>query len=588
MHLKLSVATALVAGLVTAGGVIPAAAPALASARAASAAGGGAANTPFCQHLGKLYQASAAAQMICHGIQPTGPAARRSAAAGGPAASPSVSQNVNAASLAEDVSPSGARAYGQSETSVAAAGQYVVESWNDSTGFFSPCPSAGSKEELTGFSFSANGGKSFTDLGGLPNGNCANKLYEGDPSVTAYQVAGRTHFYITSLYNSPDGLGLSYLAMAACTAAGSGSSAKLACGQPRRVAVSTTCVSIKGLGKVCDFLDKDYAAIDPARGRLYVSFTNFPVTGSSVSNVELAVCDLGTSSGGTGAAGGTPSVPVCENGQAKAASAPYFTVARGNSSGCELEGAYPAVDPATGAVYVGFESNWFTNLFGGPCGTEPTTEVMTKVPLSCLPLAATSPCTGPAVRTSVRITSMDGAFIPGYDRFPGNDFPRLAVSGPAGTVSMVWNDARTHALGDILLQSFGLSSLARVQKAPVALDTQQGGVNFLPALRTATAGGRLDVTWYARKSPTTADTSVLGALGISPRQTATPSSNIRITDVMSNWDNVSSDITPNFGDYTDNSLVATGKAPYVGSTLFVAWSDGRLGLPQPFEAHVPG
>jgi hypothetical protein len=62
----------------------------------------------------------------------------------------------------------------------------------------------------------------------------------------------------------------------------------------------------------------------------------------------------------------------------------------------------------------------------------------------------------------------------------------------------------------------------------------------------------------------------------------------RITSVASNWDNSTSDITPNFGDYTDNNIVTTGTWPYVGSTLYVAWSDGRLGVPQPFEAHLPG
>jgi hypothetical protein len=39
---------------------------------------------------------------------------------------------------------------------------------------------------------------------------------------------------------------------------------------------------------------------------------------------------------------------------------------------------------------------------------------------------------------------------------------------------------------------------------------------------------------------------------------------------------VSSDIIPNFGDYTDNFAV--------GSHDYVAWSDGRLGVPQPFMA----
>ena len=49
-----------------------------------------------------------------------------------------------------------------------------------------------------------------------------------------------------------------------------------------------------------------------------------------------------------------------------------------------------------------------------------------------------------------------------------------------------------------------------------------------------------------------------------------------------------SDIAPALGDYTDNVLVTTGAAPWVGTTLYVAWSDGRLGLPQPFEAHLAG
>jgi hypothetical protein len=76
--------------------------------------------------------------------------------------------------------------------------------------------------------------------------------------------------------------------------------------------------------------------------------------------------------------------------------------------------------------------------------------------------------------------------------------------------------------------------------------------------------------------------------GVSPRTTATPGSHSTITSVTSDWNSDSSDISPNFGDYTDNVLVATGTAPYVGSTLYVAWSDGRLGLPQPFEAHLTG
>jgi hypothetical protein len=49
--------------------------------------------------------------------------------------------------------------------------------------------------------------------------------------------------------------------------------------------------------------------------------------------------------------------------------------------------------------------------------------------------------------------------------------------------------------------------------------------------------------------------------------------------VSTDWLATSSVIIPNFGDYTDN---------YVSSSdiLYVAWSDGRTGVPQPEEAHL--
>jgi hypothetical protein len=49
---------------------------------------------------------------------------------------------------------------------------------------------------------------------------------------------------------------------------------------------------------------------------------------------------------------------------------------------------------------------------------------------------------------------------------------------------------------------------------------------------------------------------------------------------------VSSDITPNFGDYTDIYVNAKiGTPTNTGLRVYPAWSDGRLGDPQPFNAH---
>jgi hypothetical protein len=554
------------------------------------------AGNPFCKYLGTRYQASAGARMFCFGPQrQAGQQPKPAAVSEGPGA-PS---NVDAASFAEDVSPAGVQADGQSETSIAAAGPYVAEEWNDSTGFFSSCPAPMSKEELSGVGFSANGGRSFTDLGGLPNAQCTKDVYEGDPSVAAYRVGGSTYFYFSSLFDSPRFGDLSKVALDACKVVGTGARATLSCGQPITIGRSTECrkfrIGRRRTSRFCSFVDKDFVTVDPARGRLYVTYTDFLFTGGS--QVEAGVCDLGNATGGPGPAGGTPAAPVCERGTPLAPAGgnllkgkPYFVVAKSDPSRCENEGSYPAVDPATGALYAAYEYNWGTNTFA-PCDgpATPTADVMTSTPLSCLPLAAVATCSGPAQRVSQPVNSLTATPVLGYNRFSSNDFPRLAVSDRYGTVSMVWNDTRYHPLGDILLESFDLGSLRPIQAVPVVLDRPaSGGLHMFPAIRTANKAGLLDVAWYSRASATTANTNVDAVLGVNPRTTTTPRSNVRITTVASNWLDATSTIVPNFGDYIDAALSTTGTPPYVGGTLYIAWSDGRFSIPQPFEAHLPG
>ena len=524
-------------------------------------------NHPVCAANGKSIELSQGGQMFCN--PPKSPSIASTSSS---SSNPSFGSNVDAASPKEDVTPSGVQVHGQSETSVAASGPYVVEAWNDGTGFFAPCGSPMNKEELTGFGFSTDGGKTFTDLGGLPNANCATSLYEGDPSVGVYTVGGSTYFYISSIFipfNVPENA----LGMTACKVMGSGATATLSCSQPIVVAISSDCVTEFGF-TFCSFLDKDFLAVDPVHGRLYVSYTEFGVTANFGGEIELAACDLSS-----------PASPTCHNGSngsitgTGAPAAPYFVVAPGDVNGCENEGAYPAVDPATGAVYVGYEHDWFSGIFN--CGGETTQNVMNSVPFSCLALGATSPCSGPAATQAINITSLEAAMIPGYNRFPMNDFPRLAVSDPAGTVSMVWNDARQHGTGDIFLQSFNLGSLSLAQSLPVRINSRNdtGGWLFLPAVRNADGQGNLDVSFYSRSSANTALTNVNASLKVDPRTTITPTRNdTTVTTGPSDWTAVSSIITPNFGDYTDNY--------FVGTTLYVAWSDGRLGFPNPFEDRV--
>jgi len=542
--------------------------PQVAHAAAAQATANPKSNNPVCTKNGQSIELSQGGQMFCKGPQSNGPTTSSRTST----SSSSFGSNVDAASPQEDVTPSGVQVHGQSETSVASAGPYVVEAWNDGTGFFAPCGSPQNKEELTGFGFSTDGGRTFTDLGGLPNANCNTSLIEGDPSVEAYTVGGSTYFYISSIF-IPFTVPENALSVTACKVTGSGSTATLACSQPIVAAISSDCVTEFGF-TFCSFLDKEFLSIDPARGRLYMSYTEFGPSSGFSGVIELAVCGLSN-----------PASPTCHNGSdgsitgAGAPAAPYFVVAPGDPNFCENEGAYPAVDPATGAVYVAYEHDWFSGLFN--CGGETTQDVMNSVPFSCLTLSATSPCAGPAATQAIDITSLEAAFIPGYNRFPMNDFPRVAVSDPAGTVSMVWNDARQHGTGDIFLQSFNLGSLSLAQSQPVRINsrTDTGGWLFLPAVRQSGSNGNLNVSFYSRSSANTALTNVKASLKVDPRTTITPTrSDTTITTGPSDWNGVSSIIIPNFGDYTDNY--------FVGTTLYVAWSDGRLGFPNPFEDHV--
>ncbi|HEX9133736.1 MAG TPA: hypothetical protein VF844_15705 [Ktedonobacteraceae bacterium] len=545
---------------------------------AAHAASGTTTKSEFCNKLGKTIQASSGAQNFCFGAQPNGSGTVNHSLVH------SFGPNVDAANPSEDVSPTGVQSYGQSETSVAASGHYAVEAWNDATGFFSSCGAPENKEELTGLGFSADNGASYTDLGGLPNAGCNNNLFEGDPSVEAWTTGGKTYFYIASLFDpiSSTADPRSHIAMDACVAKGTGSSATLTCNQPINIASSSECAIQDGF-TFCSFLDKDFLSIDRAHGLLYATFTEFgftPDLSASTDIIELAVCDIGN-----GALGGTPAAPVCTNGgtgSVLSPAAPYLVVANTDPAGCENEGAYPAVDPANGDVYVAYEHNWASALFGCfPGPQSPVQNVMNFIPASCITFPAAS-CGGPAGTNAVNIVSLQGAFIPGYNRFPMNDFPRIAVSDAKSTVSMVWNDARFHVGGDILMQSMNLVSLGNTSGAPVVLNTDRGGWHFLPAVRNTNQFGKLNVSWYSRSSANTAITDVTAALDVNARSTATPA-NVLVTTVSSDWNAVSSDIIPNFGDYTDNYTINTAtNTP--GSRDFVAWSDGRLGDPQPFSS----
>jgi hypothetical protein len=417
------------------------------------------------------------------------------------------------------------------------------------------------KEEFTGYGFSTDGGKTFTDYGGLPNNDCIfGNRWSGDPSVGVYTNSGFTYFYISSLFSTNFGLAV---AVSACEVTANA----LACGQPT-IAATSSCFG-------CGFsaLDKDFLVVDQARKRLYITFTDFNAPGNG--QIEMAACDLNS-----------PMAPVCQNGSSFGQY--YVNVQPGDIANfCEYEGAYPALDQSTGDVYVGFEYNWYTNRFGSfNCVTAIATQVVVvKVPASCLPDpdGGVSPCGPPFLNNSNIIISTDATVVPGYNRFLMNDFPRIAVSDVYKTVSLVWNDARDRPLGDILLQSYTLGDLVPIQSSPVRLNSDggHGDMHAMPGLKNASHTGLLNVTWYDRRGSNagTGKTDVFGAINVNPLIVSTPLLNHRFTSVSTDWLATSSVIFPNFGDYTDNFVSES-------NILYVSWSDGRTGVPQPEEAHV--
>ena len=90
------------------------------------------------------------------------------------------------------------------------------------------------------------------------------------------------------------------------------------------------------------------------------------------------------------------------------------------------------------------------------------------------------------------------------------------------------------------------------------------------------ATGPPRLSWYDRRiaGPNSATTDYFGEIRATP---TTSARDFRITTGSTDWTNTSSLITPNFGDYTDNAST--------GSTTYYTWSDGRLGIPQPFVDH---
>ncbi len=149
----------------------------------------------------------------------------------------------------------------QSETSVARCGNNVVVGFNDSGSVFeTPYFFTGTGgQSFGGFSYSTDGGATFTDGGPTNPGQTDGNFMGGDPSVTCVDA---NTFYYSEIFDTVNAQG-DFIAAIGVNKSTNG-------GQ----AWSDPVVAV-GKNGFSHLLDKPWSTFDPTRGRIYVSYTDF-------------------------------------------------------------------------------------------------------------------------------------------------------------------------------------------------------------------------------------------------------------------------------------------------------------------------
>jgi len=517
-------------------------------------------------HIGNPDRLSSGARAWLLG--PQGPGSETNAAT-----SPSFGSNVNAANPSEDL------AAGQAETAIAAqradtGKDFVLAAWNDATGLLVG-NSTSLSGSLTGVGFSRDSGATFTDLVGLPN-NDPNQAWQGDPTVVS--LGDGRHFIVGSLYYpslfTACVTGPSQLTIAVSVAEVNATGSKVTFTDPIVVAKSGNLCSRHPSPNLAA-LDKDGLSYDPTTRTLAVSYTRFflGIAGQSgLGQIEVARARVPANPMTLASRSFGRPVVIWHEEQF---CPPGTSSSEASQCGAENEGAYVSVG-TNGNAYVAWERNWQSNLFNG----DPYVYIHAALVKAGARVPSIGGNSDPAVVSRGQVNgsldhlgvkSMAAVVIAGYNRGIGNDFPRIAVDPVLRRVMVEWNDASLHPLGDIWLRSV---SMNLGQMAPIRRvnDDSDYTLHFLPAV-SVRANGAICSSWYDRRrsAPDSAVTDYFGECRANP---GVNGADVRITTGPTDWTNTSSLIVPNFGDYTDNASS--------GNRTYYIWSDGRLGVPQPF------
>ncbi len=152
-------------------------------------------------------------------------------------------------------------ASGQCETSIAAFGDILVAAWNDGQGFVT-------NSDTQGWAFSTDGGSTWSDRGTFPSTVPGTSAFEwtSDPVVTVNEKTGA--FYFSALCDFTTGLGLR---SGVGVVKGRWNGADFVWGTPT-------------IARNLPYLepDKEWVVADSASGRVFLSYTRFPITGSVI------------------------------------------------------------------------------------------------------------------------------------------------------------------------------------------------------------------------------------------------------------------------------------------------------------------
>jgi hypothetical protein len=504
--------------------------------------------------------------------------------------------------------------FGRSESAIAVGGNgnRIVIGWNDGEGFCGPpagfCPPPLGLPGFTGYGYSIDGGRTFTDGGAPPLGdrilgpgpepigNSGVYTTLSDPAL-AIGGQGNDTFYHANIAIFEDQGPEFFFGLPEPTA---GVSVHVGEFNNRRFSW-TDSVLLQSPNYPNDFLDKEFIAADKRVGsdNVYVSVTNF----KEVEDIPMF------------GFGQIETYSSTDGGQTwrRAIVQPDETLSVSSDSGIVNQGSEPAVGPE-GTVYVAWERGYLYPVTSGP--VTPEIRVASSIDEGATWAPAATP-TEPAGTLVSKVCS--GSLYPpaGYNRLNSNDFPRIAVAQSGahrGRVYVVWQDCRIandgtqeqtggfgHPDTDIYL-AFSDDSGTTWSEPTLVAGGGDGKIQFWPTV-SIQPGGNVDITYYEsnevdldpnndeecsvpiiggpdprpqRTSPVTSFVDVFWAQSTNGGASWRPP--VQVTDVTSNWCSTATNIRPNFGDY--NSAASEG------NRLFATWADGRDGVPDVFFSKV--